>query len=166
MIRRPKISEINEILVITRACALDMSARGIEQWNEHYPSREAFERDLQNEELFILEEESLIVGSITLSFTKDDEYIPIEWLTAEAKHLYVHRLCIHPDQQGKGMARRLMDFAEQYGREQGCTSVRLDTFSQNSRNIRFYTSRGYQQRADVFFPKQSEHPFHCFELLL
>ena len=166
MIRRPKIAEINEIMAITRACARDMSSRGIEQWNEHYPSRTAFEYDLEMEELFVIEQDQKIIGSVTLSFTKDEEYKPIEWLGPDTKHLYVHRLCVDPEQQGKGVARQLMDFAENYGKRQGCASVRLDTFSQNPRNIRFYKARGYQQRADVFFPKQSTHPFHCFELLL
>lgn len=166
MIRRPKIAEINEIMAITRACAKDMSSRGIEQWNEHYPSREAFVGDLEKEELFVFAENDRPVGSVTLSFTKDEEYEPIEWLGPDSKHLYVHRLCVHPEQQGQGIARQLMDYAEDYGRQHSCASVRLDTFSQNPRNIRFYKARGYQQRADVFFPKQSIHPFHCFELLL
>ncbi|MGM0391936.1 MAG: GNAT family N-acetyltransferase, partial [Bacteroidota bacterium] len=30
----------------------------------------------------------------------------------------------------------------------------------------FYESRGYQKLGDIYFPKQSEHPFHCYELIL
>ena len=37
-----------------------------------------------------------------------------------------------------------MDFAEEYAREKKFISVRLDTFSMNKRNLKFYESRGYQ----------------------
>ena len=43
MIRCAKILEIPEILGLTKACAKQMEKRGIFQWNEEYPSREAFE---------------------------------------------------------------------------------------------------------------------------
>ena len=33
-------------------------------------------------------------------------------------------------------------------------------------NNKFYKSRGYTQLEDVFFPMQSEFPFHCYEKLL
>jgi len=59
-----------------------------------------------------------------------------------------------------------MDFAETFARENMFDSIRLDTFSQNKRNQQFYERRGYQRLADIFFPNQSEHPFHCYELVL
>ena len=68
--------------------------------------------------------------------------------------------------QGQGIARQLMDYAEAHAQQEKCTAVRLDTFSKNPRNQRFYKARGYQQLGDVFFPKQSEYPFHCFEKIL
>ena len=82
------------------------------------------------------------------------------------KNLYIHRLAIDPSQQGKGYAQKLMSFAEDKAKKNGLVSVRLDTFSQNKRNQRFYEARGYNKLSDIYFPKQSEHPFHCYELIL
>ncbi|MET1258647.1 GNAT family N-acetyltransferase [Flagellimonas sp. DF-77] len=166
MIRRAKIPEIDDILAITRACARFMSANGIDQWNEHYPSRSAFETDLAQEALFVKIENSELIGAIVVSEHMDAEYHAIDWLTENDRNAYIHRVCIHPDHQGKGHARQLMDFAEQQARRMGCVSVRLDTFSLNTRNQRFYEARGYHRLGDVYFPKQSEAPFHCYELLL
>ncbi|HET8854785.1 MAG TPA: GNAT family N-acetyltransferase, partial [Salinimicrobium sp.] len=45
-------------------------------------------------------------------------------------------------------------------------SVRLDTFSQNQRNQKFYVKRGYSRLGDIYFPKQSEFPFHCYEKII
>ena len=166
MIRRAKISEIPVILTITQACAKKMQENGIFQWNEHYPSKEAFLKDIEREELFVIEENKTVLSTIVISTLMDEEYKPIKWLTPNGNSTYIHRLSVRPDFQGKGFAQKMMDFAENFSRENGIVSVRLDTFSQNKRNQHFYEQRGYQKLGDIFFPKQSEHPFHCYELVL
>jgi len=166
MIRHAKISEIPDIITICKACAAHMISNGIYQWNEHYPSATAFEQDIQRDELYVLEANKKVIGTIVVSTLIDDEYVPVKWLTPNANSVYIHRLSIDPDLQGKGYAQQLMDFAEDLAKQNGFVSVRLDTFSQNKRNQRFYEKRGYQRLEDIFYPKQSEHPFHCYELVL
>ncbi|MFH6603206.1 GNAT family N-acetyltransferase [Maribacter algicola] len=166
MIRRAKISEITDILTITKACAEHMAQNGILQWNEHYPTRTAFENDLNRDELFVIGINGKIIGTIVISTFMDAEYEPIQWLTPNENNIYIHRLAVHPSKQGKGYAKKLMDFAERHARERGYVSIRLDTFSQNEHNQRFYERRGYRKLADIYFPKQSKHPFHCYELVL
>lgn len=166
MIRRAKISEIPDILNLTSACAEAMIEKGIYQWNEHYPSRSAFEKDIQEKSLYVQLIDGQIVGTVVISNQMDQEYVPVSWLSPNHNNIYIHRLAVLPEHQGKGYAQRMMDFAERYAKKKGYTSVRLDTFSQNRRNQVFYETRGYQRLGDIYFPKQSEHPFHCYELLL
>ncbi|MBD0779922.1 GNAT family N-acetyltransferase [Maribacter sp. ANRC-HE7] len=166
MIRRAKISEIHDILDVTQECAAYMIQNGIYQWNANYPSKKAFEKDIERSELYVLEKEERIIGTLVISTFMDGEYRPIQWLTPNNKNIYIHRLSILPEQQGKGFAQKLMDHAENHAREHGFISIRLDTFSQNKRNQRFYETRGYRKLADIYFRKQSEHPFHCYELVL
>ena len=151
---------------MTKACAKAMIANGIYQWNEHYPNKKAFKKDIERGELFVLELENEIVGSIVISSLMDEEYAPIKWLTDNNNNVYIHRLAVHPSLQGNGLAQKLMDFAETYAIENNYTSIRLDTFSQNKRNQKFYELRGYKKLGDIFFPKQSKYPFHCYELVL
>ena len=166
MIRLAKLSEIPEILSITKACGEEMLGRGIAQWNEYYPSEEAFKKDVERQELFVLFKDSSLIGSIVLSKYIDEEYLAVKWLCPNDNNRYVHRLAIHPDFQHLGYARKLMDFVEEKARMEGAFSIRLDTFSQNRRNQLFYEKRGYQRLGSVYFPKQSPHPFYCYELLL
>ncbi|WP_400071084.1 GNAT family N-acetyltransferase [Zobellia russellii] len=166
MISPAKLLDIPQILEVTKACAAAMIENGIYQWNENYPSKQAFELDVERGELYVLEKDNQIIGTIVISTLMDEEYEPIEWLTPSGKNIYIHRVSVHPDFQGKGYAQKLMTFAENYARENSFASVRLDTFSQNKRNHRFYEARGFQRLGDIFFPKQSEHPFHCYELVL
>jgi ribosomal protein S18 acetylase RimI-like enzyme len=166
MIRKAKPSEIEEILSITRACGAQMASEGIFQWNEHYPHKEAFQKDVTRDELFVLLSDSSIVGCITISSEKDTDYMDVDWLTEDNRHYYIHRLAIHPSFQKKGYAKKLMDYAEGLAIENKITSIRLDTFSLNHRNQKFYEARGYTRLGNIFFPKQSEHPFFCYELII
>lgn len=172
MIRKAKPSEIDKIITITSACASKMIAQNINQWNEHYPNVAAFEGDLKRGELYVLIKNEtsgkaeIVMGCITISTLKDSEYNDIDWLTQDRLNYYIHRLAIHPDYQHQGNAKRLMDFAEDFARQQNALSVRLDTFGLNKRNQKFYLNRGYQRLGDIYFPRQSEAPFYCYELPL
>lgn len=165
MIRHAKILDIPEILSVSRACALYMIQNGIFQWNEYYPSEAIFKKDISRKELYVLVHNSSIVGCITISKFMDVEYEPVQWLSQNNRNIYIHRLAIHPDHQKKGYARQLMDFAETYARDNKFISIRLDTFSQNERNQKFYETRGYRKLEEIYFPNQSTDPFYCYELV-
>ena len=164
MIRKATVLDLNSIMQITKACAKHMINQQIYQWNEHYPNRNAFENDVQRGELYVYVQNNICIGCIVITTIKDVEYVPIEWLTKD-KNIYIHRLAVHPKFQGKGIAQQMMTFAENYAKINGYLSVRLDTFSQNQRNQKFYETRGYKRLGNIYFPKQSKHPFYCYELV-
>jgi len=161
-----EINDINDIMKMIHNCANDLISKNIFQWNEKYPSRDIFLSDIEKKNLFILKNNSGIIGCIALSHEKDIEYTDVKWLTKDDKNLYLHRLAVDPKFQKKGIGKLLMDFAEDYARNNKFISVRLDTFSKNERNNRFYKSRKYTKLDDVYFPNQSEFPFHCYEKIL
>ncbi|MBT8246143.1 MAG: GNAT family N-acetyltransferase [Winogradskyella sp.] len=166
MIRKARLSDIEEVMMLSKACAKHMISNGIYQWNEHYPNKKAFIEDITRDELYILEIDDKIVGTLVISNYMDEEYIPVQWLTKNKNNLYIHRLAILPEYQSKGYAQQFMSFAEKFAIENDYTSIRLDTFSKNKRNQKFYDLRGYKRLGDIYFPKQSKYPFHCYELVL
>jgi len=166
MIRLAKIKEIDQILSITSACASYLISKNIFQWSEIYPTKEIFIDDVKNKELYVMIIHDNIIGTIVLTPTIDPEYQTVKWLTPNLNNIYVHRLAINPFEQGKGYARKLMDFAEDFAIRNGYTSIRLDTFSKNLRNQKFYELRGYQRLGNVYFLDQSTDPFYCYELVL
>jgi ribosomal protein S18 acetylase RimI-like enzyme len=111
-------------------------------------------------------EQNEVLGIVALSTQMDEVYKPVNWLTETTKHLYVHRLAVKPEKWRNGIASKLMDYAENFAQTQECISIRLDTFSQNKRNQKFYEARGYFKLENIFFPEKSEHPFYCYELIL
>lgn len=165
-IRLATSKDIDAVLVITKACAKHMIHNNIFQWNENYPNRKAFENDVHRNELYVLLVASQIVSCVVISSFMDEEYKTIQWLTPDGTNIYIHRLAVHPEAQGKGYAQELMQFAENYAIENNYRSIRLDTFSKNTRNQKFYELRNYKKLGNIYFPNQSVYPFYCYERIL
>ena len=160
------LNELDRVKEIAEACAKNMIDNNIFQWNDKYPSREIFKEDIKNKSLYVSKINQEVVGCIMFSSRKDDVYKTVNWITKDEYNLYIHRLAVHPIFQKRGIARKMMDFAEDFAKSNNYISIRLDTFSQNPRNNKFYKLRGYYKLDDVYFPKQSEFPFHCYEKLV
>lgn len=110
----------------------------------------------------MFEEGDKTVGVIAINEIQDEEYKSIHWQNNDGKILVIHRLAIHPRSQKRGLAKQLMDFAEDYAVTNNYSSVRLDAYSGNQRVLRFYENRDYKKQGEVFFPKRIL-PFYCYE---
>ena len=166
LIKKAIYSDLEVCHSITKCCADEMIKNGIFQWNETYPSKEILQKDIEFQQLWKLTENNTIIGIIVLTKIEDVEYKSVKWLTENRNNLYVHRLAVHPTYQGQGYAQKLMSFAENYAVDNNYNSIRLDTFSKNIRNQKFYEKRGYIKLESIFFPNQSAHPFYCYEKVL
>jgi len=167
MIREATVDDLDAILKITKSCAKKLVSKNIFQWNEYYPNRNVFENDLYNKWLYVTVKENKVIGSVCVSDLIDDEYATVKWLTPNNNNnIYIHRLAVDPDYQGVGYAQKMMSFAEEFAKKNKYRSIRLDTFSKNMKNQKFYKQRGYKKLGEIFFPNQSMYPFYCYELLL
>ena len=166
LIEKATHSDLEGCHLITKCCANEMIKNGIFQWNEMYPSKEILSKDIELQQLWKLIENNTIIGIIVLTKIEDVEYKSVKWLTENRDNLYVHRLAVNPKCQGKGYAQKLMSFGENYAVNNNFNSIRLDTFSENTRNQKFYEKRGYAKLGSIFFPNQSIHPFYCYEKIL
>ncbi|MFT6504118.1 MAG: GNAT superfamily N-acetyltransferase [Crocinitomicaceae bacterium] len=167
MISKGELHELDAILKLTRACGKHMRDNGIDQWDENYPDRTSLLNDLTTETLFAYRENGIVLGIVVLNESQDEEYGEIHWSTSDTdRNIVVHRLAVHPDQQGKGIARKIMDFAEVYAKDERYDAIRLDTFSQNPRNQKFYTNRGYTDLGPVYLKYKKDHPYYCYEMLI
>ena len=66
-------------------------------------------------------------------------------LTPAADHLMIQALCVNPDNQGQGLGRAALAFAEYQARELGYDELRLYTNSKMSRNLRIYRQWGFRE---------------------
>jgi ribosomal protein S18 acetylase RimI-like enzyme len=165
-IEKANLSDLDTLYALTCKCGAHMREQGIFQWDSNYPSRTVLKNDIDSGELWILRGQEIIKGMIVLTEAMDEEYREVQWLTPNEDNLYVHRLAVLPELQGKGIGRSLMDFAERRAITLNYSSIRLDTFSKNPRNQRFYEQRDYTRLGKVYFKNQSQDPFYAYERVL
>lgn len=58
-----------------------------------------------------------------------------------------------------------MEFAQDFAREQGFASIRLDANTGNNGALALYECLGYDRVGQVYFPRRNA-PFDCFEKML
>jgi GNAT superfamily N-acetyltransferase len=154
--------QVSSLISLFKNCTAHMISQGIFQWDENYPNASEITANVNNSEVWVAMQGSEIVGTITLNQFESPEYKSIHW--SNSSFIVVHRLAVASKHQGKGVARELMDFTENYCFINSIQSIRLDTYSVNNRNLKFYYNRGYEKIGEVYFRGISD-PFDCFEKL-
>ena len=83
-------------------------------------------------------------GALALEYEPDTALI---WSVATA-----------PEAQGRGLGNRMLAFAEQRARENGCKAIRLYTNALLASNIAWYKRRGYSvDRVEELADRQAVH---------
>lgn len=77
----------------------------------------------------------------------------------------IQRIAVFPTWQKMGVGKKLIEFAEQYARENNYKSVRLDVASSSEALFKLYESIGFKFTGEVHYPKQKE-PFKCLEKVI
>jgi len=103
---------------------------------------------------------------LVISHEMDEFYMKVKWQTPNHNNIYLHRLAVDPSYQKKGYAKQLMNFSFEYAKVNSIKSIRLDTFSGNPFNNIFYSNLGFKKLGKIYFRKQSDKPFYCFEKVM
>ncbi len=60
-------------------------------------------------------------------------------------HLFIENVAVHPQHQGMGLGRRLLDHAESVARARGRPEIRLETNEHFVENLAIYRARGFEE---------------------
>ncbi len=142
-ISRATEADIPELVRLTAACVAKMRSEGIEQWDEVYPAESDLRRDIAAQAVWVLREGGRIAGCLTFDDTLDPLWAEIPWQHTAAPIAAVHRVMVAPADQGRGLARKLMAFAEAEAKRQEFKTIRLDSFLQNPASMALYEKLGY-----------------------
>jgi len=85
--------------------------------------------------IFLFELEGRVVGFVTCRVNR------------RTRIGHIPNIAVHPDHQGKGIGKQLMDTAFDYLRSLGMSYVRIETLEQNHRCVAFYPKRGFREIA-------------------
>jgi len=155
-------SDLQPIFQMYEAGKRKLEQNGIYQWTASYPRLSIIEEDIKNGVLYVLKKGNTLIGAINLSDVQEPEYATIDWEFKKHPILVIHRMIVHPNEQGRGYGTYLMRFAEKFALKRDYLSIRLDAYSQNKGVLDFYRRSNYAVRGSVNFPGR-EHPFFCLE---
>src|SRR2546426_8175913 len=85
-----------------------MRAAGIDQWDDVYPSQATLLADVQARTMYLgFAAAGTLVGSLVLNEYENPEYSDVPWAITGMQVAVVHRLMVHPQYEGRGIAREL-----------------------------------------------------------
>ncbi|WP_442602373.1 GNAT family N-acetyltransferase [Paenibacillus sp. KN14-4R] len=153
------------IMSLFRTVTKHLQSQGNYQWDRFYPNGIIIGRDLRERNLFGIKMDNQIVGVVVLDTKQSDRYGSLPWSEREGKSACIHRLAVHPDYQGQGIGKQLLQFAENLALQQGNSDIRLDVYTGNAGALSMYKRAGYQQVGEIKFPFR-QVPYRCFEKIL
>ena len=130
-------------------------------WDNIYPFCE-LEKDIERQEMYVIEEANKILGSFVLSNYDDPEYHVIEWASDNKRWFYLNRLVILPTKQGKGYAKQAMQFIFQYSIDNNYETIRLTVHKDNLYAINLYEKYGFIKVKNGYWTLDNEI-FYGFE---
>ena len=107
---------------------------GLDQWNAAYPALSDIKADISAQKAYFLCDGEKKVAYLCLDLDGEANYNELEghWLTpADSVYLVIHRLAMDGSQRGKGYSSAVFPLAEQFCRENGIRSIRVDTHAEN-----------------------------------
>ena len=111
-----------------------------------YPTKDDAESGIKEGTLYIAKENQKIVGTVILRHKPEAGYKNVAWASeSNYEKIYViYTLAVHPNSIRLGIGKKLLNYAEEIARKEGCISLRLDVAKGNIPAENLYKKCGYQ----------------------
>jgi ribosomal protein S18 acetylase RimI-like enzyme len=146
-IKKIDISEFDYVLSVYKNAVQKLIQEHIFQWDEVYPDEATLRADIAENSMYagIIKKE--IVSLFILNHTAPPQYMLGEW--RYNNFIILHRLCVNPVYQNKGIGTNTVQKIEEFSRQKGFESIRLDAFSQNPVALKMYEKLKYRKTGEV-----------------
>lgn len=154
-------SKIEDVFSVISKCSAWMSTQhGMNHWTDYY-TKEVLLKKFKHEDVYIYYLNKEPIATITLSLKAPEYYVnnsdgnngeTVNYVNEfpssnleNTKALYIVTLGVIPEQQGKGIASKLLAMAEEKAKEVNCNVIRFDSRMSFSIVINFYLKKGYER---------------------
>ena len=135
-----------------------------------YPTRQFIYDSISEKNLFIAIIGSAIVGSMVMNQVCSDGYSKVKWnVSAENDEIkIIHALAVSQNFHGKGIAKKMVEYAIDFCRNSGMKAIRLDVLVSNIPAYKFYEKMGfvYMDKIQLFYEDTGLTDFLLYEFLL
>lgn len=156
------VEDLPALMTLLRRVVPLMIASGNLQWDEDYPNEEVLGRDIHLGQLWVAEIDEAIAGVAAITMDQEPDYTQVGWDIQEPA-IVVHRLAVDPAFRGAGVARALMQKAEEIAVERGLEVLRVDTNTRNQATQKLFPQLGYQLAGEIGLQFRPGLRFFCYE---
>lgn len=145
-IRLAEKSDLGQVVEVLNKVTLTLHKKNIQQWR--YPwNPEEIAEDIENGNMYVVVMEKNIIGSFSLRHMDTNLVIHVR----EPNNLYLYRIAILPEHQGKNIGNKITDYAIEISKKLG-KNLYLDCWAGNVKLRAFYSKAGLTYCGD--FPEE------------
>lgn len=133
---------------------------GSNQWQDGYPNPEVVKKDIEKGVGYVFTLNDEIIGYAAVLTNDEPAYEAIEgkWLT-HGDFLVVHRVAIHDNHLGKGLAKTIFREIEGLAISKNIYSIKVDTNFDNAAMLKILEQLGYVYCGEVYFRGSARKAF-------
>jgi len=172
MIRNAEITEYESVMEFYYQLIDDMQGMQYHpKWQKGiYPDPLEVEDAIHNNELYVLENDGLIVSAMRVNHSATEGYEKVKWKTSaqEDEVSIIHMLGVAVYHQGSGIAKQMVQYVIEKARREGNKAIRLDVLCGNIPANRLYESMGFEfrEKISLFYEDTGITDFELYELVL
>ena len=158
--RQATPDDSQEIWQILQQAILRRKNDGSRQWQDGYPNTGTVQSDIEHGIGYVLTENDAVAAYAAVIFNDEPAYEAIEgkWLS-DADFNVVHRVAVSDEAAGKGFATEIFRRIEEYSRQNGVFSIKVDTNFDNTAMLRILEKLGYTYCGEVYFRGSARRAF-------
>lgn len=142
--RKANENDLDSVFQVIVSAIAEMERNNIHQWDELYPDKEILSEDISKNEMTLGILENEIASVYVVNTECNEEYKYGSWQYPDAAFRVIHRLCVNPKFQNRGIGALTMKHIEAEIESSGAETFRLDAFTLNPFALKMYEKLGYK----------------------
>jgi len=132
-IRLAEKKDIDKIMLIIADARESIGRLGIDQWQYGYPTRDSVKEDISLNHTYVVLDGEDICATFALTLNGEPTYKKIycgAWI-CDDEYVTLHKIAVDSAHRGRGVSSEIVDFIVRFARDNGYSSVRVDTHHGN-----------------------------------
>ncbi len=157
-LKHTKLEDVHRVMEIIEQAQLYFKEQGIDQWQNGYPNTNVIKNDIHKNHSYILTKDEMIVATAVISFEEEPTYREI-FEGAWKSHQYyavMHRVAVDPSFKGKGIASEIIRHTELMCKQNGVSSIKIDTHEDNHSMQRSLIKNGFEYCGVIYLTDGSK----------
>ena len=151
--RKAALDDVDAIMEIVRDAQQSLAGRGIDQWQNGYPNREAIISDINKGVGVVVLIGEIIAAYAAIIVNGEPEYANLvggNWLS-QGDYIVVHRICVRNSFVRKGLASAIMQYAIDFALGKGIHSFKIDTHVENQYMLNMLSKSGFTYCGEIHY---------------